>query len=142
MGSEMCIRDRFSPIAAYIAKGVSPEEIGPEIKEYSKISLPKPRYVGNKLELEVIHVDHFGNIITNVPVDSFMRWRGNSNFFELEIGLRKFKLSLARSYESAITKIFLIPGSSGLIEISMNRASASRALSIRPGFRLFLRKLP
>ncbi len=59
-------RDVFAPAAAHIAKGVPPAEFGPEIREVVKPEFAKVKRVKGGLAGEVLHVDGFGNIITNV----------------------------------------------------------------------------
>jgi len=64
-------RDVFAPVAAYLSKGVEPEEIGPEIDYRFKLSFPDLNKEENFLEGEIIYFDKFGNAITNVPCGSY-----------------------------------------------------------------------
>src|SRR5262249_24004914 len=60
-------RDVFGPVAAHLARGVKPEEIGEEIEDYVRAELPRPRFVEPQgvIEGRVIHIDRFGNCVTN-----------------------------------------------------------------------------
>jgi S-adenosylmethionine hydrolase len=60
-------RDVFAPVAAALATGVRPHELGPEITDMHRLHVPEPRRDAGTLRGEVIYVDHFGNLITNVP---------------------------------------------------------------------------
>ncbi|PYX24423.1 MAG: hypothetical protein DMG82_08515 [Acidobacteria bacterium] len=65
-------RDVFSPIAAYLAKGVDPAKFGEEVKDFVRFGAPKPKAVNeNTLRGVVLKVDRFGNLITNItPQDA------------------------------------------------------------------------
>src|SRR5207253_10026586 len=66
-------RDIFAPVAAHLASGAHPERMGKRIGVASLVTLPviAPRVMGSgratTVTGQVIHVDHFGNIITNLP---------------------------------------------------------------------------
>ena len=79
----------------------------------------------------MLHIDHFGNLITNFHIDSFSDVRVRA--FELAIGtqiLRRLGLTYA---EVDPGEAFAIVGSSGYLEIAMNQASAARALGCGVG---------
>ena len=59
-------RDIFAPAAAHLANGVSLEEFGPQITEVVKPEFTKVTRSKDALIGEVLHVDDFGNIITNI----------------------------------------------------------------------------
>jgi len=60
-------RDVFAPVAAALAMGTRPSELGPEIRDMRVLRVPEPRREAGAIRGEVIYVDHFGNLITNVP---------------------------------------------------------------------------
>ena len=59
-------RDVFAPVAAWLAKGGEPHHFGREISDYASIEIPKPIKVGDSMKGEVIYIDRFGNLITNI----------------------------------------------------------------------------
>lgn len=59
-------RDLFAPAAAVLANGLSVERLGDEIKEPVLIDIPKPTTTASNIEGEIIDVDRFGNLITNI----------------------------------------------------------------------------
>ena len=59
-------RDIFAPAAAHLDKGVPPKEFGPEIKDLTKPEFASVKQTNGSLIGEVIHIDGFGNIITNI----------------------------------------------------------------------------
>src|SRR6266446_3212134 len=58
-------RDVFAYVAGLIASGRKPEEVGPRVSKLEKLPLSSPRLFGKKLICQVLHVDAFGNVITN-----------------------------------------------------------------------------
>ncbi|HEU0184004.1 MAG TPA: SAM-dependent chlorinase/fluorinase, partial [Blastocatellia bacterium] len=58
-------RDVFAPVAAHIAGGARPEEIGVEIEDYVKFEIPRPRANNGIIEGRILHIDRFGNLVTN-----------------------------------------------------------------------------
>jgi S-adenosylmethionine hydrolase len=62
-------RDVFAPAAAHLSAGDDPERIGPEIQGDRIVALALPRAArqGDSLRGHVLHVDRFGNLITNLP---------------------------------------------------------------------------
>jgi S-adenosylmethionine hydrolase len=62
-------RDIFAPCGAYLAAGVPLKEIGTPIHDPIRLELPKPRRTEFGWEGEVIHIDHFGNIASNIRLE-------------------------------------------------------------------------
>ena len=63
-------RDVFAPVAAALSKGVRPEQLGVEIKDYQLLAQLKPRRRDARtIEATIIHIDRFGNCITNLTAE-------------------------------------------------------------------------
>ncbi|HCF62640.1 MAG TPA: hypothetical protein DFS52_32210, partial [Myxococcales bacterium] len=62
-------RDLFAPAAAHLARGVPPERFGPEVADPVKLQPPRVRHEGGAVVGEILHVDHFGNLISNLTVE-------------------------------------------------------------------------
>src|SRR6202007_2295349 len=61
-------RDIFAPVAAALAEGVSPQTLGPTIQDPLRFDVIKcERNADGSLIGGIIHIDHFGNCITNIP---------------------------------------------------------------------------
>ena len=72
-------RDVFAPAAAWLARGERPERMGPVITDYTRWNLPQLLISERAVRGEVIHVDGFGNLVTNVErrhVESLLEHRG------------------------------------------------------------------
>jgi len=59
-------RDIFAPVAGWLAKGIPSGNFGDEITDYVKMNIPVPKISQNSIEGHVVHIDRFGNIITNI----------------------------------------------------------------------------
>ncbi len=59
-------RDIFSPVGAHLAKGVPIENLGTSLSKIVTLDNPNLIIGKNYLQGEVIHIDHFGNIISSL----------------------------------------------------------------------------
>jgi len=128
-------RDIFAPTAAWLSKGVDIDKFGDPITDYTKFTAPKPKRAGDDLIKGVIlKVDKFGNAITNIrPEDVPQLFSGNPPPFKIIINQHEItRVNLSYAMGSG-AEIFAILGSSGLLEISMNRGSAAKSLNAARG---------
>ncbi len=115
-------RDIFSPAAAHISMGVNINELGDEVSSPVTLELPEPVVLPGRVTGEIIHLDSFGNLVTNVP--SKMVKSGSEVFVgELSLGAPKSSYGSVKRGE-----LLCIVGSSGYLEISVNQGSAYEAL--------------
>jgi S-adenosylmethionine hydrolase len=68
-------RDVFAPAAAHLATGVLPSAMGPTVTQWHDLALPQPQREADAIRGEVIYIDHFGNLITNVDADLLASFR-------------------------------------------------------------------
>ncbi|MEM3522663.1 MAG: SAM-dependent chlorinase/fluorinase [Candidatus Bathyarchaeia archaeon] len=128
-------RDIFAPVSAYLANGVKPEEIGVEIKDYEIPEFVKPTIKNNSIELKVIHIDSFGNVITNLYKDQIkdIKLEFNTKLL-LKVKGKKFKVKFLNTYSNAKKKELLtLIGSHNFLEIAMNQGNASNKLKLKEG---------
>jgi len=59
-------RDIFAPVAAHLSLGLDPGELGPVVADPVQLPAHIPQRFGDELRARVVHIDHFGNLITNV----------------------------------------------------------------------------
>jgi S-adenosylmethionine hydrolase len=120
-------RDIFSPVAAYLSKGVEPDRFGDEITDYVRFSAPRPKPVDERtLRGVILKVDRFGNLVTNItPQDAPQLFGATPPVFKIVIGTKAQTNRMCTSYaEGAPGEVFGILGSMGFLEIAANRASA------------------
>jgi S-adenosyl-L-methionine hydrolase (adenosine-forming) len=128
-------RDIFSPIAAYLAKGVDPEKFGDEISDFMRFNAPKPKPADEKtMRGVVLKVDRFGNLITNItPQDLPALFEASPPAFKLTVGQREITQIHVNYAEGEPNEIFGILGSMGYLEIAANRAPAAQLTSAGKG---------
>jgi S-adenosylmethionine hydrolase len=133
-------RDIFAPVAARVAAGVSPTRLGQLIQNHLRLTFERPSRTARRgWTGSILHVDHFGNVVTNIPVDDFPQIEEQA--FQVVIGLRTID-KLAHSYaEMPSGELFAIIGSSGYLEISANQQSAAKMLGCEAGAPVEIRLL-
>lgn len=129
-------RDIFAPAAATIACGAAPfVEVGPIVKDPVFLSPLEPESEHSGLwNGRVLSIDHFGNLITNFPARDF-----EFQAFRMTMGWVDISLRYATFAEAPEGAIFCYAGSSGYLEIAMNRESAAARLHAHPGDPIALR---
>ena len=112
-------RDIFAPAAAYLAKGVPPEEFGPQIDDPVMLKDPEPEVVGSDIYGKIVDIDSFGNLVTNIPGDMV---KEDSVFCVCSHKID----GLSKSYADVPEKQPLAYiGSIGSLEIGINRGNAA-----------------
>lgn len=127
-------RDIFAPAAAALSKGVSPEQLGVEIKDYVRLPHLKPqRTEAGTIEASIIHIDRFGNCITNLTREHITE-KMIERDVRLMINGREIN-SLHRFFAEGneANEVFAIWGSAGYLELAAFRASAAQLLGARQG---------
>jgi S-adenosyl-L-methionine hydrolase (adenosine-forming) len=126
-------RDIFAPAAAHLLRGVKPEDFGPEIPEAVKPEFSKITRRNSTIIGEVLHVDGFGNIITNINEKEFVRSQ-LKNAVRVELQAHKLKLKICKAYgEVEPNKSLAIIGSHGLLEIALNQDNAAEKFKVKIG---------
>lgn len=127
-------RDIMAPVAAHLAKGTRMEEFGPLITDYQKPSFAEPREIVDGIVGQILHVDNFGNIITNITGRSLKRFAEEGGTLCISLGRRSLTLRMSRTYADAPdgSPLALI-GSSGYLEVAVNRGNAAELLGVKVG---------
>ena len=128
-------RDVFAPVAAHLALGAPVSDFGPEIDDYVTGTVTEPVAHEGGITGRVLHIDRYGNIITDI---------GDALFLENTRG-KRFRIRLADlaldrvsvSYDEAAAGACLaILDSAGLLEIAVNGGSAAETLGVSTGARV------
>jgi S-adenosylmethionine hydrolase len=121
-------RDIFAPVAGHLARGIHPAELGPVIDGWVTLSIPRPRLAENgELVGEVLFIDDFGNVITNIPggllrTGTFVR-----------IGAREIR-QLVRTYGDARPgELVALVSSCGHLELAVVQGNAAANLAVAVG---------
>ena len=132
-------RDIFAPVAARIATGLELESLGRAVRSYHRQTLPRPRRrrlpprsaKGRQMveeRGEVMYVDRFGNVVTNIPP----RRGDRLKCMETARSHRFHRIEPTYGSVPRGTALLLV-GSLGFLEIAVNRGSAASDLDLRRG---------
>jgi S-adenosylmethionine hydrolase len=127
-------RDVFAPVAAHLAAGVPIERLGRPIRALRRTPASPPRRRGGALHGEVIWVDHFGNLISNVTRADLARFRRGFRTRGLSVRIADRAVRLRRSYAGVPRGAALaIVNSADALEIAVNQGSARAVLGCDRG---------
>lgn len=120
-------RDVFAPVAAALASGARPEELGPRRKGMKKIAFPSVRRAGRRLRGEVLAVDRFGNAVTNLKPEALRPGAC------LETAACRFG-TLRPSYCSvAVGEPAALVGSAGYVELALRDGNFAATFDVHAG---------
>jgi S-adenosyl-L-methionine hydrolase (adenosine-forming) len=128
-------RDIFAPVAAWLAKGVAPEDFGPQVSDYTRLPVPKLEGCApDHLCGTVLKVDKFGNLITNLTESDLPELHSVTTPAMRLLIAGHVITRVCRSYaEGERDELFAVFGSSGYLEIAARQESAARKLSVQAG---------
>ena len=133
-------RDVFAPAAAWIAKGTPLSKMGRKINDPQLLELPQPEVKKNAITGEIIHIDHFGNCISNISSELLNATFQLNVALTLKIG--KTRIHDFSSHYSQCKKgdIGCLINSCGKVEIFCRDGNAASKLKFRLGTRLTIKK--
>jgi S-adenosylmethionine hydrolase len=123
-------RDRFAPAAAWLASGVEPTSLGPAVGSLVRLDVPVARRDARRIDGEVLRVDRFGNLITNIDgslVDAL------PSPVVVDVNSVVVSRVVATYSEVPAGALCALVGSSGLLEIAVNGGSAASTLAAGRG---------
>ena len=134
-------RDVFGPTGALLSKGISPDEIGTKIDDIIRMPYYKPTIKDGVVNGNIIHIDGFGNTVTNITNDT-LEEMGITSETQLKVTVegREYKAPYVRRF-SAVKPgelLFLVAGG-GYMEISVNQGNAAKKLGLSTGAEITLR---
>lgn len=117
-------RDLFAPCAAALAQGASQHDLGPSLQDWVRLDTPAYVIADRSIQGEIVSIDHFGNLITNIPSRVITQPAQC-----VEIGTHRITTfvstyGLARDHE-----IVALSSSSGYLEIAQVHGHAARAVA-------------
>jgi S-adenosylmethionine hydrolase len=120
-------RDVFAPVAAHVSLGIPLNELGQSITSVNVFPLPRPQTdAGGNLIGHILHIDHFGNLVTDITRQDLP-----SGGYFIQVAGHQIG-SLSHSYEHSRSLLALI-GSSGRLEIALTGGNAARLLGSKLG---------
>jgi S-adenosyl-L-methionine hydrolase (adenosine-forming) len=129
-------RDIFAPAAAHLWRGVRLEAMGPPVRGgLTRLELPEPREGVEELRGEVLYVDSYGNLVSNIGRDELARFEARFPGMRLSVRIAKSApIRILEAYGDAREGVPLATfGSFELLEIAVRDGSAARRFAVGAG---------
>ncbi len=128
-------RDIFAPVAAHLSLGADPAAFGEPVDDYVRLALPRPTPFGpSSIRGEILHVDRFGNLVTNIGRADLERLAAGGPITALLVQVAGRHLPIVAYYaQVAPGAPGAIVGSVDTLEIFVNQGDASRLLGLGLG---------
>ncbi len=133
-------RDIFAPVAAFLAKGVPPAELGVPLERWMDLSIDGHGEVEGGLSGHVLYIDRFGNCVVNIPGSAVRERFIPGERLEVVVRGSTFPLPYLRTYGlAAKEELLLTIGSSDFLELAVREGVAAERLGIHHGDRVIVR---
>ena len=126
-------RDIFSPVAAHLANGVSLEQLGPSFTDPVRLELPKPEKTADGWRGEVTHIDHFGNISTNIRVENLGEAMKQKEKITVRFSGIQINGLVNTFGERPVGELIALIGSTGNLGIALVNGDAAGKLGVKQG---------
>jgi len=126
-------RDIFAPVAAHLSRGEAVTALGPLVDPSTirRLEYPVPFMDGpGCLVGQVVGVDHFGNLITNLPEKKLL---GKSPEMKIQVGTYSLRGVKTTYGDGVMHEPLAIIGSRGYLEITVRGGNAAAVMSLGPG---------
>jgi S-adenosylmethionine hydrolase len=126
-------RDIFAPVAAWLTKAWQSQSFGDEIQDFVRFTLPKPKAANGVLKGVVLRIDAFGNLMTNLTMADLPEAMVKNGAFKMQVGQKNVQNFSETFAKGQAGQPIAILGSSGFIEIAVNRGNAAKVLGVARG---------
>lgn len=123
-------RDRFAPAAAWLAKGIQLPALGRPVSDYQLLTLPTPLLDGATLRGEIVRLDRFGNVITNLDRKTCEKL---GSAMEIQVGGQVLTRVVATYSDIGRGDLAALYGSTDHLEFAAQAASAAERLGVCVG---------
>jgi S-adenosylmethionine hydrolase len=117
-------RDRFAPAAAWLAKGLELTALGRSAGQLTRLDVPKPSVTAASIDGQVVRVDRFGNLVTNIDRRTFDGFVSGDSLV-IQIGGREVAKVVSTYIDARPGELCALFGSSDHLEVALNGASAA-----------------
>jgi S-adenosylmethionine hydrolase len=125
-------RDRFAPAAAWLAKGVELTALGRPASNVQRLDIPRIRESAGGIDGEVVRVDRFGNLITNVDRRTFEKMAAGGGL-SIHVGTQQILKVVSTYADVSSGELCALVGSTDHLEIAANGASAAAQMGASRG---------
>jgi S-adenosylmethionine hydrolase len=133
-------RDIFASVAAWLTKGWQTPSMGDEISDFKRFALPRPKDTDGVVKGAVLRADTFGNLITNFRAEDLPASALKDGAIKLQVGTHPVTHLVDTFASGSNGETIAYVGSSGYLEIGVNKANAARTLGLGRGAAVILNK--
>ncbi|MEM3421309.1 MAG: S-adenosyl-l-methionine hydroxide adenosyltransferase family protein [Candidatus Hadarchaeum sp.] len=134
-------RDVFAPVAAHLSLGVRTSEVGPVLPNLKKLDLAEAEMVGGEISGEVVAIDGFGNLLTNIGRNLIETFARLGDVLKLEISGKNLPAKFVRTFgEVGPGEVLCYVGSAGVLEIAKNLGNLAEDLGAHAHLKIRLKK--
>jgi len=126
-------RDIFAPVAAHVANGVPLRELGTSFTDPLRLELPKPEKTKDGWRGEVIHIDHFGNISSNIRAEDLGEAMRQKENIMVHLNGIVIKGMVDTFGERPVGELITLLGSTGNLGISVVNGNAAAGFGVKIG---------
>ena len=126
-------RDIFAPVAAHLASGKVLQAVGTPIADPLRLILPRPQRTQTGWRGEVIHIDHFGNVASNIRVEHLTDWLAAPQRFRVCLGGVEIHGLVNTFGDRPTGELVALFGSTGNLIVSVVNGNAATQLGLKVG---------
>jgi S-adenosylmethionine hydrolase len=126
-------RDIFAPAAAHLAAGVPLTELGTPIGDALRLALPRPERTTSGWRGEIIHIDHFGNLASNIRLEHLPDWQPAPEKWVVRLGGVEIRGLVKTFGERPAGELVALFGSTGNLIVSVVNGNAAQRLAAQLG---------
>ena len=123
-------RDVMAPAAGHLTLGVEPAALGPRMDRWVRLELPRAKVTAHEVRGEVLEVDRFGNLISNVPVAALP---AGGREYAVRVDDQLVGLKVRTYAEATPGTLVALTSSNGMLEIAVAQGSAAKRLRAEVG---------
>jgi len=129
-------RDIFSPVAAHLANGISLTDLGTEFTDPVRLELPQPQRTGHGWRGEIIHIDHFGNVASNIRIEDLGAAIQHKEAIKVALNGIEIQGMVNTFGERREGEVVALLGSTGNLIVSVVNGNAALKLHVKVGDRI------
>jgi S-adenosylmethionine hydrolase len=126
-------RDIFSPVAAHLASGVSLDELGVPFHDPVRLTLRSPDKIEGGLRGEVIHIDHFGNIASNIKAEHLEAALRTKESILVRLNGTEIKGLVNTFGDRKVKDVIALINSTGFLSVAVVNGNAAATLGVKAG---------
>jgi S-adenosyl-L-methionine hydrolase (adenosine-forming) len=124
-------RDMLAPAAGHLSRGLDPRQLGPPARDWVRLEMAAPQLGPEQLTGEVVFIDDFGNLLTNLPGDTFTAWGDRD--VRITVGAHEIERRVRTYGEAEPGTLVALVSSAGTLELAESQGNAAARLGIRVG---------